>query len=172
MRVAVKHNPLGFHKKARDAARFAILAQERGKFWEVHDALFENVKDLGLDRYLEIAKEQGIPEADVRRVIEEKAYEDRINAEMKEMAGAGARGTPASFVNGHYVRGAQPYEKFKEAVDKALARGNLGKDSYISDIPPPKPPPAPFVGEIDVGDAPVLGPADAPVTIVLYSDFQ
>jgi len=85
------------------------------------------------------------------------------------MNATGARGTPTSFVNGHYLRGAQPYEKFKAAVDQALAKGNLGKDSYPTDIPPP---PRAYVGDIPVGEAPVLGPKDAPVTIVLYSDYQ
>jgi len=108
----------------------------------------------------------------VKRILAEKAYEDRIKAESEEMSATGARGAPASFINGHYLRGAQPYEKFKAAVDQALAKGNLGKDSYPTDIPPQPPPPPEQVGEIPAGDAPILGARDAPVTVVTYSDFQ
>ena len=134
--------------------------------------MFEKQKFLGEETYLEIARELGIPEQEVLKVLDEKRYEDRIQAETAEMSATGARGTPTSFVNGHYLRGAQPYEKFKAAVDQALAKGNLGKDSYPTDIPPPPPPPPERVGKIPAGDAPILGARDAPVTVVIYSEFQ
>ena len=135
MRVAFKHHPLDFHKKARDAARFAILAQEHGKFWEVHDALFENQRGLGEELYLKLAAEHGIPADEVKKILADQAYEERIKAEMAEAEGYKVRGTPHSFVNGKRVKGAQPYEKFKEAVDEALEKKGL-KPPTKAEAPP------------------------------------
>ena len=171
MRVVFKHFPLDFHKQARDAARFAILAQEKGKFWEVHDKLFENTRNINEARFLEIAKEVGIPEAEVKAVLAEKRYEDRINAEMAEGKAGGVKGTPGNFVNGIWLRGAQPYEKFKATVEEALKRDNLGLDAYPVDNPQPPPPPA-DVGKIPAGNSPVLGKKNAAVSVVVFSDFQ
>jgi protein-disulfide isomerase len=121
---------------------------------------------------LKIAAEHGIPADKVKKVLADKAYEERLDKETKEALAVGARGTPASFVNGIYVRGAQPFDKFKEVVEKALAAGNLGKDAYASRVPPPPPPPPAHVGEVPIGPSPVRGPRDAPVNVVVYSEFQ
>jgi protein-disulfide isomerase len=181
--VAFKQFPLPNHKEARNAARLSILAQEHGKFWEVHDAIFENMRTLGTDTYVKIGTEHGIPEAEVRRVLEEKAYEKRINAEYAEGNRYRVNSTPTSFVNGNRVKGAKPYEGFKEEVDKALEKKGLTPPAAKTGaLPAEKEPPAdpgtvkaaarPGGGHVSVGKAPVEGTADAPVTIVTFGDYR
>jgi len=178
--VVFKQFPLPNHKNARDAARIAILAQEHGKFWEVHDALFENMKSLGEETYLKIARDNGIPEADVKRVLAEKAYELRISKEYAEGQKYKVNSTPTSFVNGKRVKGAQPYEGFQNEVDAALTKKGVAlppkKEAAAKPVEAPKKPaqaktvkPGAPVG---VGKAPILGPEKADVTIVHFTDYQ
>src|SRR5262249_27781048 len=102
----------------------------------------------------------------------------------------GANGTPTFFINGREFVGAQPYESFKNMIDeeikkadKVLASGvKLDKlyDKMLADAVAAAPTPAPggapaappTVANVHVGNAPVLGPKNAPVTTVAFSDFQ
>jgi protein-disulfide isomerase len=114
------------------------------------------MKELGEDLYLKIAREHGIPEEKVRKVLADKAYEDRIKAEEAEGRSVGVTGTPASFIAGKKISGSKPYETFKAAVDEALGI----KPKVVQGAP------------VSVGKAPILGPEKADVTIVHFSDFQ
>jgi protein-disulfide isomerase len=60
LRYVFKHNPLGFHKDARPAALAAEAAGEQGKFWEMHDKLFENSRDLTRANFVKWARELGL----------------------------------------------------------------------------------------------------------------
>jgi len=114
------------------------------------------MKSLGEETYLKIARDNGIPEEKVRKVLADKAYEDRIKAEMAEGQSVGVTGTPATFVAGKKISGAKPYETFKAAVDEALGiRPRVVQGSPVG-----------------VGKAPILGPEKADVTIVHFSEFQ
>jgi protein-disulfide isomerase len=170
--VAYKQFPAEDRREARRAARFAILAQEHGKFREVHAALYANRLFLGEGTYLEIAAKHGIPEAEVLAVLDGKAYEERIAAEIAEARAANALEAPATFVNGRYVYHDRGELEYARVVERALAGGRLGRDSYPSDRLPPRRRPSQEVGEIDPGPSPILGPENAPVTIVTWSDFQ
>jgi len=93
----------------------------------VDKAIFENMRDLNLETYLRIASEHGIPEGEISRVLDEKAYEDRIKSEVAEATKYQVSSTPTSFVNGKRMKGAKPYEEFKKAVDEALAKIEQGR---------------------------------------------
>ncbi|HEX2660004.1 MAG TPA: thioredoxin domain-containing protein, partial [Polyangia bacterium] len=191
--VSFRHLPLPFHDNAMPAAEAAEAAHEQGKFWEMHDKLFANQSALtrpDLDKY---AKEIGLDMGKYTAAMDSHKFKERIKKDSEDAEKYGARGTPNFFINGRNLRGAQPIEAFKATVDEEIkkadeklkagvARGNLyaelTKAGLEKAAPPPPPPAQP--GEPDpntaykaeIGSAPVKGPKDALVTIVIWSDFQ
>jgi protein-disulfide isomerase len=121
LRIAIKQHPLPFHKQAKIAARAALAAHEQGKFWEYQDRLL--VKGARLDRegLIASAGEVGLDVARFTAAIDSDRFDAQIEAETKEATAIGANGTPATFVNGRYVRGAQPLARFDSVVRQALA---------------------------------------------------
>jgi protein-disulfide isomerase len=121
VRVAWKHQPLGFHPNALPAAEAAEAAREQGKFWPMHDKLFAAQRELSPETYRRIAKELGL---DLKR-FEEATSSGRFRARIQEdqaiAARVGAGGTPTMFVNGERVVGAVPYDQIKAVVDRKLA---------------------------------------------------
>jgi len=122
VKVAFKNLPLPFHKNARPAAKAALAAGKQGKFWEFHDALFNNQRKLGDELYLEIAKNLKL---DISKFDKDRAS-DEIEAEVaadEQLAGnLGFQGTPGFVVGGIPVRGAYPLEHFKDIISKLLAK--------------------------------------------------
>ena len=119
----IKQNPLGFHQHAMGAAEAALAAHEQGKFWEMHNLMFANHKALtrpDLDKY---AQQIGLNMAKYKTAMDTHKFKAQIDADQKQAAALGARGTPSFFVNGRAVRGAQPFPKFKQIIDEELKGG-------------------------------------------------
>jgi protein-disulfide isomerase len=192
LRIVWKDNPLPFHQNAMPAAMASRAAAEQGKFWEMHDMMFQNQQKLeraDLDSY---AEKVGLNMGKYKAAMDAKKFDKAIEADMAEAATFGARGTPSFFINGRPLRGAQPVEQFKTVIDEelkkadaAVARGikpaalyaELTKDGKVKAEAPPAPQragePDPNVTyRADVGKAPTRGAKNAKVTIVLFSDFQ
>lgn len=122
VRVVYKHLPLSFHPHALPAAKASVAAGRQGKFWEMHDRLFENQRQLSEEKYVEIAREIGL---DVERFLEDyksEAVAAEVAQDMNEARRLGVTGTPGFFVNGRFSSGAKPYASFKAMVEEALAR--------------------------------------------------
>ncbi|MEM6531098.1 MAG: thioredoxin domain-containing protein [Myxococcota bacterium] len=122
VRIAFKHNPLSFHKRALPAALAAECAGDQNKFWKMHDVMFENQRDLeddDLDRY---ASEIQLNMKRFRRCIKEETHKPRILGDQKYAVSFGARGTPAFFINGRYLSGAQPFPAFQALIDEELEK--------------------------------------------------
>ncbi|MDY7227306.1 DsbA family protein [Hyalangium rubrum] len=182
LRVVIKHNPLPFHPRAKPAAIAAMAAHEQGKFWEYHDKLFANQKaldDASLETY---AKEVGLDLKRFKKSMENPKLAQAVDADQAMAMGFSAGGTPSFFVNGRFFSGAQPIEVFKAVIDAELAQaqalvkeGVKPSELYASitaqGATTRAPPEAPAV-KVDLGTAPVKGAADAPVTLVAFSDFQ
>jgi protein-disulfide isomerase len=120
VRIAFKQLPLDFHAKAVPASKAALAAAKQGKFWEMHDLIFANQKELGTEKYSAWASELGL---DVEQFKKDMASEDIqkwIDSDKLEAAKLGVTGTPSFFVNGYFLSGAQPFEAFKVAIDKQL----------------------------------------------------
>lgn len=120
VRVAFRQNPLPFHKDAMPAAKAALAAHEQGKFWEMHDALFANQKDLSEDNIRKLAKEVGLNMSKFEASWKSDKFNAQIEEDIKFAQQNGASGTPSFFINGVSLKGAQPYPKFKELIDKLL----------------------------------------------------
>jgi protein-disulfide isomerase len=106
VRVVYKHFPLNFHPAARPAAIASIAAQEQGKFWEMHDVLFESTASLSPDKMEEYAEKAGLDMDRFRADYEKKKqeYDKRVTAEYQEGVNAAVRGTPTIYINGKKVR--------------------------------------------------------------------
>ena len=125
MRIVWKHYPLEMHKDAPLAHFASVAAQQQGKFWEFHDKVFANQKNIKNDDLMKYAREIGL---DMKRFEEDllspktKAIVDADVAEAKSL---GVTGTPGFFINGRYLSGAKPFEEFAEVINAELAKRNI-----------------------------------------------
>lgn len=118
----MKQNPLPFHQNAMPAAEAVMAAHAQGKFWEMYDKLFENSQNLTREVFEQAAQEIGLNMARFRADLDGHTHQARIQEDQQQAQGLGARGTPAFFVNGRKLRGAQPFEGFKTIIDEELAK--------------------------------------------------
>jgi len=118
-----RHYPLSFHAGADRTHEASECAHEQGKFWEYHDKLFLAPGQAGDDATrIRLAEEAGLDKKKFEKCLAGGKYKDLIQKEIKAGNEAGVRGTPAIFVNGSLVSGAQPYENFESAVRNELTR--------------------------------------------------
>lgn len=115
-----KHYPLSFHQQAMPAALAAECANEQGKFWEMHDMLYENGVAGGADAFKTYAEQLGLKTSVFDDCMNKKKYTTEINAEMAEGQALGVKGTPGFIINGQLVSGAQPYSVFAQVIDSKL----------------------------------------------------
>lgn len=115
-----KHFPLNFHPNAQKAAEASECAAEQGKFWEFHDAVFEDQLALGIPQYKEWVAKAGLNTRQFNNCLDSGKYAAKVQSEYQEGQTKGVQGTPATFINGQLVSGAQPYEAIKQAIDQAL----------------------------------------------------
>ena len=120
VKLAFKHYPLPFHKEATPAAKATWAAQQQGKFWEFHDALFNNQESLGSEFYLATAKQLNLDLKKFEADMNSEAATKSVAADAEIGAKNGIQGTPGFFVNGVAVKGAYPPEHFKTIIDRLL----------------------------------------------------
>lgn len=111
------------------AAQGAECAGEQGKFWEYHDKLFTNqgslaFTDVKLKHY---ARELGLKSPPFSQCFGSGKFVRKIEGEASVAAILGVRGTPAFFVNGRLLVGAQPFEVFSAAISEELKRNGSNK---------------------------------------------
>ena len=129
VRIVFKHNPLPFHDRAMPSALAAECAHDQNKFWQLHDKLFEHQTALKDDDINKYASEAGLNADKFKKCWSEKKYQKRIEEDQGLASRLGARGTPAFFINGRFLSGAQPFPAFKAIIDEELKKA---KDSGIS----------------------------------------
>jgi protein-disulfide isomerase len=122
VRIVYKHFPLSFHREAMNAHRAAEAAREQGKFWEMHDRIFETPSDLTPETMRKHAEALGLDVAKFDEATKSERVQKRIAADQEEGRKVGVRGTPAFFVNGKYIAGAQPFDAFKREIDAVLGK--------------------------------------------------
>ena len=122
VRLVYRHFPLSFHRNAQKAAEAAEAAGEQGKFWEMHDAIFEanENEEMSVDKWKEVAQDLGLNTSTFNDSLDSGKYASKVSAQMKAGAAAGVTGTPGTFVNGELVSGALPFETFKQIIDSLL----------------------------------------------------
>ena len=122
LRLVHKNNPLGFHKQAMPAAIAAVAAGRQGKFWEMNDKLFANNKQLEREDFIRHAKKLKLNVRRFKKDLKDESIEQGIKRDQQQGITLGARGTPAFFINGRFLSGAQPFESFKVVIDEEMAK--------------------------------------------------
>jgi protein-disulfide isomerase len=204
IRLVYKHFPLPNHVQGKLGAEVATcVLQQKGLavFWPLHEKLYASGEDLSEKTLLEQAKAVGADPAAVKACLTEKGHAVLLGADLKQGLGLGVDGTPAFFVNGRKISGAQPLEVFKKVYADALGRAeaalkagvkpaevyeHLIKDGATKPVylkggaprseaspgaPPELDPTVVFRVPVTRADA-AKGPTDALVTIVEFADFQ
>ncbi|MBT3582499.1 DsbA family protein [Candidatus Woesearchaeota archaeon] len=120
VKMVYRDFPLSNHRQAQKAGEAAECAGEQGKFWEMHDTLFENGVSGGVNSFKQYAKDIGLNSATFDECLDSGAMADEVKNDMKDGSAAGVSGTPAFFINGELITGAQPFEKFKQVIDSKL----------------------------------------------------
>ena len=123
VRIVFKHLPLSIHSKAPAAHAAAEAAHRQGKFWEMHDRIFANQRALEADVLEGYAQAIGLDMDQYRKDIASPDVKKRIEADTSEARKLGVTGTPGFFLNGRFLSGAQPFERFKAMIDEELAKG-------------------------------------------------
>lgn len=112
--------PLSFHKQAEKAAEAANCAGDQNKYWPYNTLLWEKQGNLQPDQLREYAKELGLNEKKFNECLDSGKFAQEIEKDQQEGMQVGVSGTPAYFINGIFVSGAQPFEKFQEIIDSEL----------------------------------------------------
>ena len=120
IRLVYRNYPLPNHPNARPAAEAAQCANEQGKFWQYHDRLFTNPSKLSDADLKQSAAELGLDASRFNACVDSHKYKAVVDADIKDGTAAGVSGTPAFFINGRALSGAQPFEAFKRIIDEEL----------------------------------------------------
>jgi protein-disulfide isomerase len=184
VRVVWKDNALPFHPRAIPAA-YVGIANYKAKgdkgFWDAHRALFESAPKLEDDDLKAVCEKLGLSWDTVKKDIEAKKYQAKIDASMEQASDLEARGTPAFFINGRKLSGAQPFDSFKKLIDSELekakalvAKGTPKAKIYEEIMKEGKEPPPPEKKDVPAPDAdsPFRGGAGAKVVIQGWSEYQ
>ena len=111
--------PATMHPNALPAAKAAVAAQRQGKFWEMHDIIFQNNRELGFDKLKEYAGKVGLDVARWEKDYNSPDVQQLIDKDMAAGRAADVTGTPTFFVNGKRVMN-RSVEGFKEMIQNSL----------------------------------------------------
>ena len=193
VRVVWMNNPLPFHKNAKPAANAALEAHaQKGDegFWQMHEKLFQNQKALTRENLETYAKEIGLNMKKFKEALDSDKYASTIQEQQALSTKLGARGTPAFFINGRNLRGAQPFQSFEIVIDEELekakglvksgtARSEVYATTIAKGLEAPKAAPraaAPDANKVynipAPKNAPMKGSPKGKIIIQEFSDFQ
>lgn len=122
LRLVFRDYPLPIHPHAAKAAEAAACAREQGRFWEMHDRLFANQQALLPAELKRHAAELGLDAAGFAECLDSGRMASVWQKGLQDGARYGVSSTPAFFVNGRPLVGAQPYEAFADVVEEELQR--------------------------------------------------
>jgi protein-disulfide isomerase len=122
VRVVYRQYPLSSHANAVKAAEASLCAHEQGKFWEMHDLLFEEQEKLTLPDLKDKASRLALDAAAFAECIDSGRFALAVQTDLREGIAAGVDGTPAFFVNGRFISGAVPFEAIAEVIEDEIRR--------------------------------------------------
>ena len=123
VKVVFRHFPLSFHAQAPKAAEASLCAHDQGKFWEMHKALFENQSNLQVEDLKKYAGSIGLDQGKFDTCLDSDAKKAAVDADTKAGSEVGVTGTPAFFINGRLLSGAQPMSEFEKVIEAELKKG-------------------------------------------------
>lgn len=107
------------------AAEAAHCADEQGLFWEFHDYLFEDMSRRDRATYVQFAEDNAMDVAAFEECIDSGRYRNEVTLDLFDGQDLGVSGTPAFFINGRQVSGAQPFSVFASVIDVELQRAGI-----------------------------------------------
>lgn len=122
IKLVYRDFPLGNHARAQPAAEAALCAHDQKKFWEYHDKIFENQRSISTDDLKKYAIDVGLDVEAFNSCVESGKFRSNVLQDAREGRQAGVTGTPAFFINGRFLSGAEPFEVFKVIIDDELQR--------------------------------------------------
>jgi protein-disulfide isomerase len=161
VQVVFKHTPLPIHPRAPLAHEAAIEAGRQGRFWEMHDLLFADQQRLEKADLIARAEKLELDIQAFSAALEDGRHKAAVARDVAEGRALGVTGTPTLFVNGQRLVGV-PAAPQLIAYIRSVLSGTATTDAE----------PRFDVSTLDLAGAPTRGPADAPVTIIEFSDFQ
>lgn len=120
VRLIFKQFPLDFHSNAYHAAEASLAAHAQGKFWQLHDKMFANFRQLSRENILRWGEEAGLNMTTFKADLDSGKYRAMIDREVNEGTGAGVMGTPTFFINGKRYNGPFELETLKPIIDAEL----------------------------------------------------
>ncbi len=130
-RLIYRDFPLSFHPGAIPSAEGTQCAREQDKFWEMHDAIFEEQEKQGsgtiqftADDVKKWAAKIGLNTPKFNKCLDSRKYKQEVEKDIADGWAAGVTGTPATFINGKLIVGAQPFSAFKVIIDEELKKIN------------------------------------------------
>jgi protein-disulfide isomerase len=131
IRMAYVNLPLPMHKHAMPAAEAAMCAGVQGKFWPVHDGIFDTqdqwhqVADA-MPAFTDVARRAGVELTAWKACVDGHQTRALIDADAQRAQGSGIQSTPSFIVGGQLIAGAYPLDVFRQVLDSALAAAGRG----------------------------------------------
>ncbi|MDX2052494.1 MAG: thioredoxin domain-containing protein [Polyangiaceae bacterium] len=199
VRWVIKNLPLPFHEHAHDAAAMAQAVYERlgtSAFERYSAKLYTENQNLSPENLKAWAEELGMAQQEAEAAQNAPEYGAKVVGDAAVAEHVGLSGTPAFLINGRRLVGAQPLSAFSEIIDRELAeigalpkplgdanaiyrartQKNLDAEAKAdaAKVLPEDEDPGPdlTVYRVPIDGSPVEGPATAPVTLVMFTDFQ
>ena len=121
VKLVVKHFPLPMHSYARKAAIAALAAGKQGKFWEIHEKLFANQRDLSDAKVEAIVQDLGLNIEQFNQDLKDPSIASLIDRDMNNGRAAGVQGTPTIFVGGKLFN-QRTLQAFQQAIEVELKK--------------------------------------------------
>ncbi len=120
VKIVFRDFPLSFHQNAQKAAEAAECSGEQDKYYEMHDVLFDKGVVGGVDTFKQYAVDIGLDVSEFNECLDSGEMASEVEKDFLDGQSAGVQGTPAFFINGKLLSGAQPYSAFKQVIDAEL----------------------------------------------------
>jgi predicted DsbA family dithiol-disulfide isomerase len=123
VRLVYRQFPLtNIHRYAQKAAEASLCAHEQGKFWEFHDSMFANQRELSIADLKQRAVDMKLDTAAFNQCLDSSRHATAIQVDIQEGSRHGVTGTPALFINGRLLSGNQPYAEIQQVIEDELQR--------------------------------------------------
>ncbi len=123
IRFQFRHFPMTkIHQRSMKAGEAAVAASQAGKFWEMHNILFDNRRQLGTTSLKLYSKEAGVNNKSFLEELINSTYGWQVRNDLNEGIEKGVRDVPAFFVNGEMVEGKPTYENLSKDINSALKK--------------------------------------------------
>ncbi|MBU0957575.1 MAG: DsbA family protein [Nanoarchaeota archaeon] len=119
VKIYFRNFPLSIHENGFNSALAGACANEQGKFWEMHDKLYENQNNLDVDSLKSYAVELELNSEEFDSCLDDKKYEQEILKDLSDGRKANVKGTPTFYINGKKVSGVS-FESFRGGIEGEL----------------------------------------------------